>query len=151
MKTAPVKPAMTPLVRRESSGQTPLRSGPRPVLLVSSSGGHLTQLLALRHWWGARSRAWVTSDSAHARSALRGEPVSWGHFPTTRHAGNLIRNSLLAVRLLVPRSRRPSVIISTGAGLALPFFALGWLIRIPTVYIEVFGRVDSRTLTGRLC
>jgi UDP-N-acetylglucosamine transferase subunit ALG13 len=43
------------------------------------------------------------------------------------------------------------VIVSTGAGLAVPFFVLGWLIRIPTVYIEVFDRVDSRTLTGRLC
>ena len=142
---------MTPLVRPESSGQTLLRSGPGPVLLVSSSGGHLTQLLALRPWWGSRSRAWVTSDSAHARSALRGEVITWGHFPTTRHALNLVRNFGLALHMLAPRARRPSVIISTGAGLAVPFFVVGRLFGIPTVYIEVFGRVDSRTLTGRLC
>jgi UDP-N-acetylglucosamine transferase subunit ALG13 len=152
MDTAPAtaaEPERRPPPSAEATGPAPPPS--RPALLVCSSGGHLTQLLALRHWWGARNRAWVTSDSAHARSALHGEPVSWGYFPTTRNAVNLVRNSLLAMRLLIPPSRRPSVIISTGAGLALPFFVLGRLIRIPTVYIEVFGRVDSRTLTGRLC
>jgi UDP-N-acetylglucosamine transferase subunit ALG13 len=123
----------------------------RPALLVCSSGGHLTQLTALRPWWTARSRTWVTSDTPQTRSALAGENIVWGYFPTTRNAANLIRNAFLAVRLLVPRAARPEVIISTGAGLAVPFFALGRLLRIPTVYIEVFDRVDSRTLTGRLC
>ena len=153
MKTAPATPAVTDArqATRESPGTTTPRSGPGPALLVCSSGGHLTQLLALRPWWGSRDRAWVTSDSAHARSALRGETTTRGHFPTTRHVPNLIRNFVLAARMLAPRSGRPSVIISSGAGLALPFFVIGRLLRIPTVYIEVFGRVDSRTLTGRLC
>ena len=113
-----------------------------PVLLVCSSGGHLAQLMALRPWWERRCRSWVTHDSEHARSVLSGEVIAWGHFPTTRHAGNLIRNAFLAARLLVPPRQRPSVIVSTGAGVAFPFFVLGWLLRIPAVYIEVFGRVD---------
>lgn len=123
----------------------------RPVLLVCSGGGHLTQLVALRPWWTARPRTWVTADTPHTRSLLPGEQIIWGHFPTTRNAVNLIRNAILALRLLIPRARRPEAIISTGAGLAVPFFVLGRLLRIPTVYIEVFDRVDSRTLTGRLC
>jgi UDP-N-acetylglucosamine transferase subunit ALG13/glycosyltransferase involved in cell wall biosynthesis len=125
--------------------------GPGNALLVCSSGGHLTQLLALRPWWGLRERVWVTSDGIQSRSALRGEAINWGYFPTTRNVRNLLRNLSLAMKMLAPRSRRPSVIISTGAGLALPFFVVGWILRIPTVYIEVFDRIDSRTLTGRLC
>jgi UDP-N-acetylglucosamine transferase subunit ALG13 len=153
MKTAPVTTAVTDVRQepRQPSGATPPRPRPAPALLVCSSGGHLTQLLALRPWWGSRERAWVTSYSAHARSALRGEAITWGHFPTTRNLPNLVRNFVLAVRMLARRADRPSVIVSTGAGLALPFFVVGRLLRIPTVYIEVFGRVDSRTLTGRLC
>lgn len=150
MKTAPVTTAVAE-EPRQPPGATAPHPGPGPALLVCSSGGHLTQLLALRPWWGSRERAWVTSDSAHARSALRGETITWGHFPTTRNLPNLVRNFALAARVLVPRAGRPSVILSTGAGLALPFFVVGRLLRIPTVYIEVFGRVDSRTLTGRLC
>jgi UDP-N-acetylglucosamine transferase subunit ALG13 len=124
---------------------------PPAALLVCSSGGHLTQLIALRPWWDRRPRTWVTADTPQSRSALAGENIVWGHFPTTRHAGNLLRNFLLAARLLLPRAARPTVIISTGAGLAVPFFVLGRLLGIRTVYIEVFDRVDSRTLTGRLC
>jgi UDP-N-acetylglucosamine transferase subunit ALG13 len=123
----------------------------RPVLLVCSGGGHLTQLVALRPWWTARPRTWVTADTPHTRSLLNGEQIIWGYFPTTRNAINLIRNAFLALRLLLPRRTRPEAIISTGAGLAVPFFVLGRILRIPTVYIEVFDRVDSRTLTGRLC
>jgi len=62
---------------------------------------------------------------------------------------NLLRNAVLAARTLV--RRRPDAIVSTGAGVALPFFMFGRLLGIPTVYIEVFDRIDSRTLTARLC
>lgn len=153
MKTTTAMTAVTDVRQepREAPGTTAPHPGPGPALLVCSSGGHLTQLLALRPWWSSRERAWVTSDSAHSRSALRGETTTWGYFPTTRNIPNLVRNFALAVRMLAPRAGRPSVIISTGAALALPFFVVGRLLRIPTVYIEVFGRVDSRTLTGRLC
>jgi UDP-N-acetylglucosamine:LPS N-acetylglucosamine transferase len=75
--------------------------------------------------------------------------VAWAHHPTTRNIPNLVRNAGLAFRLL--RKAKPSVIVSTGAGVAVPFFVLGWLRGIPTVYLEVYDRVDSPTLTGRLC
>jgi UDP-N-acetylglucosamine:LPS N-acetylglucosamine transferase len=122
----------------------------RPVLFVCSGGGHLAQLQSLRPWWSTRQRAWVTCDNPHSRSLLEGEQVIWAHFPTTRNIVNLVRNTLLAIRLLV-RRRRPAVIISTGAGVALPFFIIGRLVRVPTVYIEVYDRIDMPTLTGRLC
>jgi len=129
-------------------GQRPPEGG-GPVLLVGSSGGHLAQLLALRAWWQDRDRAWVTFPTPDARSQLPGERVTWAFHPTTRNVRNLLRNTGLAWRLL--RRERPSVVLSTGAGVAVPFFVLGWLHRIPTVYLEVYDRIDSPTLTGRLC
>ncbi|GAB3207526.1 UDP-N-acetylglucosamine--LPS N-acetylglucosamine transferase [Marinactinospora thermotolerans] len=120
-----------------------------PVLFVASSGGHLAQLCALRPWWEERERAWVTFRTPDAESALAGEDVRWAYHPTTRHLGNLVRNTVLAARTLA--RTRPSVVVSTGAGVALPFFALAWLLRIPTVYIEVYDRIDTPTLTARLC
>jgi UDP-N-acetylglucosamine:LPS N-acetylglucosamine transferase len=118
------------------------------VLLVCSSGGHLSQLLQLRPWWVNHERRWVTFDMADARSKLIGEELVPAHYPTTRNVGNLIRNSFLARRELA--RWRPDVIISNGAAVALPFFVLGRLQGIPTVYVEVYDRIDSRTLTGRL-
>ncbi|GAA2251335.1 PssD/Cps14F family polysaccharide biosynthesis glycosyltransferase [Actinomadura sp. NPDC048955] len=119
------------------------------VLLIGSAGGHLTQLLALEPWWRSHERSWVTFESRHAESLLTGEQVSWAHQPTTRNIPNLLRNTRLAWRLL--RRTRPDVVVSTGAGVALPFFVLAKLMRIPAVYIEVYDRIDSPTLTGRLC
>jgi len=118
------------------------------VLLVGSTGGHLTQLLALKPWWERHERSWVTFKSRHAESLLAGERIAWAYHPTTRNIPNLIRNTWLAWRLL--RRDRPDVIVSTGAGVAFPFFLLGRLWRIPTVFIEVYDRIDSPTLTGRL-
>ena len=120
-------------------------------LLVCSSGGHLAQLLALRPWYTRRPRTWVTFDTPHARSLLAGEDRVWAYYPTTRNIPNLIRNSGLALRTMLPRRSRPAVVVSTGAGVAFPFFVLAKLVRVPTVYIEVYDRIDMPTLTARLC
>lgn len=118
------------------------------IALVGSSGGHLAQLLALKDWWQTHQRFWVTFDKEDARSALRGEEVYWCYHPTNRHVGNLLRNTFLAVKVLA--AERPDVIVSSGAGAAVPYFYLGRLVGASTVFIEVVDRIDTPTLTGRL-
>ncbi len=118
------------------------------VLFVSSSGGHLSQLLQLRPWWIQHERRWVTFDLPDARSKLIGEELVPAHYPTTRHVPNTFRNLLLANTVL--SKWRPDVVISNGAGVAFPFFVVAKVRRIPTVYLEVYDRIDSRTLTGRM-
>lgn len=117
--------------------------------LVGSSGGHLIQLLATRPLFESSDRFWVCFDKQDARSLLDGEVAYWGHFPTNRHVGNLLRNTIDAVRIL--RRERPDVVMSTGAALAIPYFALGRLFGCVCVYIEVYDRIDSPTVTGRIC
>lgn len=119
------------------------------VMLVATSGGHLAQLLSLDAWWSRHDRHWVTFDEPHARGALRGEQVTWAYGPTNRNLPNAFRNVALAFRVL--RAERPDVVVSTGAGVAAPFFLAARMMGIRTVYIEVFDRVDSPTLTGKLC
>jgi len=118
-------------------------------MLVCSSGGHLMQMHALRPWWVEHRRLWVTFDKPDARSLLADEEVAWAHHPTTRNVKNAVANLRLAWRLL--RRRRPDLIVSNGAGVAFPFFLVARLLGIQTVYVEVFDRIDSPTLTGRLC
>jgi UDP-N-acetylglucosamine:LPS N-acetylglucosamine transferase len=81
-------------------------------------------------------------------SRLRGERVYWCYQPTNRNATNLIRNTLLAFRVL--RRERPQLVVSSGAGVAVAFAYVAWLLRIKFVFIEVVDRVSSATLTGRL-
>lgn len=122
--------------------------GRRTVLLVCSGGGHLAQLLQLEPWWSTHDRAWVTFELPGA-SVLEGERTYTAHAPTTRNVRNLVRNLRLARRVI--GRERPDLVVSTGAGVAVPFFVVAQARGVPCAYLEVFDRVDSRTLTGRLC
>jgi beta-1,4-N-acetylglucosaminyltransferase len=119
------------------------------LLLVASTGGHLAQLVALREVWAQHERHWVTFDKADARGELDGERLTWAHHPTTRDLANALRNLRLAWRVL--RDERPDLVVSTGAGVAFPFFLVARLVRIRTLYLEVFDRIEHPTLTGRMC
>jgi UDP-N-acetylglucosamine:LPS N-acetylglucosamine transferase len=124
--------------------------GTSTMLLVGSSGGHLAQLVALEPWYRSRRRCWVTFRTPDAQSLLADEDdVVWAHHPTTRNLRNLLRNAALAWKVL--RRRNVAAVVTTGAGVALPFVALARLRRVPTVYIEVYDRIDTATLTARLC
>jgi len=118
------------------------------LLLVASTGGHLAQLIALEGAWAGHERHWVTFEKPDAVAALVDERVTWAHHPTTRNIKNAVRNTGLALRLL--RRVRPDVIVSCGAGVAVPFFVVARVLRIRTLYLEVLDRIDMPTLTGRL-
>jgi beta-1,4-N-acetylglucosaminyltransferase len=132
-------------VRAEPS---PSRAASGPILIVCSSGGHLLQMLELREAWEPFERIWVTFDKSDTRSLLVGERVVHAHCPTNRNVPNLLRNLRLAAHLL--REERPSAILTTGAGVAVPFAWLGRMHRIPTIYVESLTRIEKLSLSGRL-
>jgi UDP-N-acetylglucosamine:LPS N-acetylglucosamine transferase len=118
------------------------------VLLVCSCGGHLLQMMQLRSAWEGFPRVWVTFDKPDAHSLLQGEQVVHAYGPTNRNFRNFLRNLRLARRVL--RELDPAAMVTTGAGLAVPFAWIGRLRRIPIVYVESFTRIDRLSLSGRL-
>ena len=118
------------------------------MLLVCSSGGHLLQLHLLRGSWSGLDTAWVTFDKSDARSLLVGERVVYAYGPTNRNVPNLIRNLFLAIRVI--RRVRPRLIVSTGAGLVVPFAWVGRFFGARIVYVESVTRIESASLSFRL-
>lgn len=118
------------------------------ICMACSSGGHLTHLYVLKKFWEKHDRFWVTFDKPDANSVLKNERKYGCYFPTNRNIVNLIRNTFLAIKILI--KEKPDVIISSGAAIAIPFFYIGKLMGIKLVYIEVFDRVDKPTISGRL-
>ena len=120
----------------------------RSALLVCSPGGHLLQMLELEPSWRAFDVTWVTLRAADVDHLLAGQDVVFGHGPTNRSVKALLRNLVVAWRVV--RARRPDVILSTGAALAVPFFLVGRLFGCRLVYVESLTRTRDLSLTGRL-
>ena len=118
------------------------------VLVVCSSGGHLFDACAISPAWSERTRAWVSFDKADVRSLLAQEQVYFGHGPTNRNIPNLIRNIGLAWRVI--GESRPRVLVTTGAGVAVPFAWVARLRGARVIYVECAGRIDGPSLSGRL-
>ena len=118
------------------------------LLLVCSSGGHLLQLWSLGEAWRGFERVWVTFDKSDARSLLREERVIRAHGPTNRNIANLLRNLALAWRVV--GWHRPRVVLTTGAGVAVPFAWVGRLRGAKVVYVESLTRIDGPSLSLRM-
>lgn len=118
------------------------------ICLVGSSGGHLTQLFQLKSFWEKHDRFWVTFEKEDSLSLLKDEKKYWCYYPTNRNIKNLIRNTFVALKVLL--KEKPDLIISTGAAPAIPFFYIGKLLGKKLIYIEVYDRIDLPTLTGKI-
>jgi beta-1,4-N-acetylglucosaminyltransferase len=118
------------------------------VLLVCSSGGHFKGLQQLRPFWENQERVWVTFRTATTEAELVEENVFWAYSPTNRNFPNFCKNLILALKLI--RKNKPDVIISTGAGVAVPFLILGKLLGSKTVFIESVTRVNTLSLSAKL-
>jgi len=139
----------------------PIGSGApkRTICLVASGGGHLEQLLFLSPLFSQHPHFFVTSLEGSPAITTR-EPQASVYTLPNLGVGLWRRRpfyfpviTLVSLFRLVRvfRKERPSLIISTGAGLCLPAFLLARLMGIRSVYIEAYARVHSVSLTGRLC
>ena len=116
--------------------------------LVASSGGHLMELYFAREAWQDFDRFWITFPAKDADSLLANERVLWAYHPTNRNLKNLIKNIWLAWKIL--RRENPDAILSTGAGVGVPFIWIGWLLRIPTIFVESMTFTDKQSMSGKL-
>jgi beta-1,4-N-acetylglucosaminyltransferase len=135
-----------PLLRR--LGFRRVRGPARSVLLVCSPGGHLQGMLALEPAWEGLRASWVTLPGADVEELLEGRTVDVAHGPTNRDLRMLARNLPLAWRII--RARDPDAILSTGAGVCVPFFWVGRLLGRRCVFVESLTRLESASLSARL-
>ena len=114
------------------------------VALVSSVGGHLAELLELESAFVGHACLWVLNDASPVLPPDR-EHVRVSHAERDwRVVWNLFEFAALFAR------ERPDVMVSMGAGPAVPAAVVARLMGIPVIYIEPSSAVSAPTLTGRL-
>lgn len=117
-------------------------------MLICSTGGHFRSIQELKPFWETQERIWVTFDTPSTQNFLAGEKVYWAWSPTNRNLKNLVRNLLLAWQIL--SKEHPDLVISTGAGVAVPFLILSKFLGSKTVFIESITRVKQLSLSAKL-
>ena len=126
---------------------SPAAASPKPerVALVSSVGGHLTELLCLREAYEQHDHFYVFNDITQFAPPA-GTPVY-----TIAHAERdprVVSNVFEVLRIF--RKERPTVMLSTGAGPAVSAAIAAKLLGVRVVYVETVAAVSEPSLTGIL-
>src|SRR5439155_21058719 len=115
------------------------------ICIVSSCGGHLTQVRMLKPAYDKYDHFYVLNEPSVLPRDMEGKT----HF--IRHSE---RDLLFWVNLWeawrILRRERPSLILSNGPGPLVPFALVGKILKIPTLFVEEMNRVTKPTLTGRI-
>lgn len=122
---------------------------PRSAHLIASLGGHLELLEALRPVLAERDirRTWVTSEGSRAQH-LRDTGERVRTLPRLDRS-SVSPQSLIAGIALALRER-PQLVVTSGAGLAVPFSLVARALGARVIFLETMARVSSGSATGRL-
>lgn len=117
------------------------------ICLVCSHGGHFTETLQILEAFQQHEIFFVTYHSPREADVLQLAPAY-----LTENIGTNPWRFLLSIfwALKILLHERPQVIVSLGAEVAIPFFYLGKMLGIRTVFIESWCRVENLSKTGRL-
>jgi len=116
------------------------------VCIVTSCGGHLTEARCLKPAFEADEHFYVLDDKA----LLPADMADRTYFVThSERDWKVLINFWEALKIL--RAERPQVILSTGAGIVVPFALVGrFLLGTRVIFIETLARVRKPSLTGRI-
>jgi beta-1,4-N-acetylglucosaminyltransferase len=118
------------------------------ICIACSAGGHLTEALLIKEAYEKYNRFFVTFKRENSIELAREERVYFVEDPE-RSFKNLIKCTLQTLKILL--KERPGVILSTGAGVAIPScFLSKLLLKSKIIFIESFCRTDKSSLSGRL-
>lgn len=115
------------------------------ICIVSSCGGHLAEVRALRpayeqydHFYVLNNRILLPEDMKGRTYFIRHSERDWLFMVNLWEAWQILRRE------------RPRLILSTGAGPAVPFALAGKILRVPSIFVEALTQVTEPSLTGRV-
>lgn len=126
----------------------------KKIMLISSVGGHLEQLLSLNDVIESYD-SYIVTEKNHSTINLMDHYSNIHFIPyvSRKSIGNFLLNSIKGffISINLYRKIKPDIIITTGAGGVLSMFLIGKLFGSKLIFIETFSRIKSKTLTGRIC
>ena len=129
----------------------------KKVLFISSTGGHLEELMQLKSMFDKYDYYLVTEKTKSNMSLLKKYPrkvsfLIYGTYTTflrkITYPFKLIANCFISLYIYI--KVRPKFIVSTGAHTAGPMCLIGKIFGSKIIFIETFANSKTRTKTGRI-
>lgn len=117
------------------------------IAFICSSGGHLIELLPLKKALKQYKKFWITFYSPITIATLKNEKIYLVIDPRRNFLKFLV---LLFQSLFIFLKEIPDVVITTGAGVVIPFCIMSKIFGKKLIYIESFCRTRSVSLTGKI-
>lgn len=123
------------------------------VMFISSTGGHLDELMQLKPIFKNYDYSIVTEKTkSNINLKNKFTKVSFLVFGTKDHLFSyifkFIYNCLKSVFIFI--KYRPNVIVTTGTHTAVPMCYIGKIFRRKIIFIETFANRNTKTLAGKL-
>ena len=126
----------------------------KKVLFISSTGGHLSELMQLKRLFN-HYNYYIITEKTKSNLYLKDKypkKVSYLVYGTKdflfsyifKFTYNCIKSVFLYFKI------RPKVIVTTGTHTAVPICLIGKLFRSKIVYIETFANMSTKTISGKL-
>ncbi len=125
----------------------------KKVMFISSTGGHLDELLRLQPLFKKYDSSLIT-EKTDSNISLKNKfnNVHFLIYGTKDHLLSypfkLLANCFISLFLFI--KIRPKYIVSTGAHIAGPMCCLGKIFGSKIIFIETFANSSSKTITGKL-
>lgn len=126
----------------------------KKVLFISSTGGHLNELLQLRPMF-KKYKSYLITEKTKTTVDIEDKDLNEIHYLIygTKHKPliyifKLLINCFKSLYYFIKIN--PDVIITTGAHTAGPMCCIGKIFRKKIIYIETFANIETKTITGRL-
>ncbi|MDR0912324.1 MAG: hypothetical protein LBM96_06970 [Methanobrevibacter sp.] len=121
------------------------------VLFISSTGGHLSEMLQLKGLFKKYAYHIVTEKTKQTLSLKNEHNVDYLIYGTKDKISYLIKFPLNCIKSLILYFKiKPSVIVTTGAHTAVPMCFIAKLFGKKIIFIETFANCKTRTLSGRM-
>jgi beta-1,4-N-acetylglucosaminyltransferase len=115
------------------------------IIGISSGGGHLAELIKAIPDYYEKDIIYVTLRNGHTQSTLKNKKryfIIDPHVSKIKYMINFIQSFFLFIKI------RPKVIISSGAGIAIPLNIIGSIFNSKIIFIESGARIYNPSKTG---
>ena len=118
------------------------------ICISCSAGGHLIEILQIKEAYKDYDHFFITFRQEGVINELKNERVYF-LTDTKRSMFLFLKSFLETFKILL--KEKPKVIISTGAGVAIPSIIIGkFFLRSKIIFIESFTRIYEPSLSGKI-